>query len=443
MRNESEVLLDKETEKIEKPGRRDFLKFAALTGVSAAVVGADFTQEAHAASILSKTHETIDDVYEIDPKTFKRFNAMNSMFMRGFMGDKGFEHITGVLMNNPISDKPGFTQIDKALFKAGGFVEMNFTGPVPQKFGFCDSGMYSWKQVLDKNKYKFESPEDAALIIKKTGKTLGACLVGIAPFDERWLYTHALKFIPKQKPPIQMKPMGETLPFKPKSVIMLAVEMDYEHSKLSPTYTGNVAATLGYSQMANTAPSLARFIQQLGYKAIPVGNDTFRNVPMAIAAGLGEASRMGLLVTEKYGPRIRLCAVATELELPFDKPITFGVKQFCRVCLKCADNCPSGAISTEKDPSFEGQHNRSNSVGIKKWHTNAEKCLTYWGKIGFGCMNCLCTCPYNKVDSWNHDLAKLATVIPGVRHIARSLDESFGYGKAFNEKAVKNYWKKG
>ncbi|MBW2370388.1 MAG: reductive dehalogenase, partial [Deltaproteobacteria bacterium] len=277
----------------------------------------------------------------------------------------------------------------------------------------------------------------------KVGKLLGGGLVGIAPFDERWLYTHGLQFIPGKKPPLKVVPMENALPFKPKSIIMVVVEMNYEVAKLNPGYLGNASPNQGYSRMAVVAPSLAKFIQHLGYRAIPFGNDTVRNVPMAIAAGLGEGSRMGMLVTEKFGPRVRLCGVATEMELPFDKPVTFGVTEFCKVCMKCADNCPSSAITKEREPSMDGQHNRSNSVGIKKWHVNAEKCLTYWGKLGCGCMNCIACCPYNKLDTWNHDMAKMLTVVPVARNMVRSLDESFGYGKVFDEKAMKAFWKKG
>ena len=423
-------------------GRRNFLKTAALAGLGTAAASAGLKNTAEASGIIIKEHKKMDDIYAIDPARFKRFNPMDTMFMRAFMREKGFEHIPPKLLNKQPSTEPGMTQLDLAFMQSVSFLEEKFTGPVPQKFGFYNSGMYSWEQEVAPQKFSFESRELAALAVKKGGKLLGGGLVGIAPFDERWLYTHTLQFIPGKKPPLKMTPMEKALPFVPKSIIMVAVEMNYEVSKLNPSYLGNSAPNQGYSYMAVVAPALAHFIQRLGYKAIPFGNDTFRNVPMAISAGLGEGSRMGVLITEKFGPRVRLCGVATEMELPFDKPITFGVTEFCRICMKCADNCPSEAIPKDKNPSFDGQHNRSNSVGVKKWHVNAEKCLSFWGKLGCGCMNCIACCPYNKLDTWNHDYAKLATVIPGVRHLARSLDEVFGYGKVSDEKAMKKFWRK-
>ena len=75
----------------------------------------------------------------------------------------------------------------------------------------------------------------------------------------------------------------------------------------------------GYSMMVYTANLMAAFIRGLGYKAIPCGNDTALSIPLAMAAGLGEWSRMGLLVTEKFGPRVRLCKVFTDMPAIFEK----------------------------------------------------------------------------------------------------------------------------
>ncbi len=51
-----------------------------------------------------------------------------------------------------------------------------------------------------------------------------------------------------------------------------------------------------------------------------------------IAASLGEFGRMGLLITEKYGPRVRLCKVFTDLPLAIDRYRPFGVTEFCKTC---------------------------------------------------------------------------------------------------------------
>jgi epoxyqueuosine reductase QueG len=88
--------------------------------------------------------------------------------------------------------------------------------------------------------------------------------------------------------------------------------------------------------MGFIAPSMARFIQELGYHAMPSGNDTALSIPMAVDAGLGELGRNGILITPKYGPRVRLCKVFTDLPLVHDKPVDLGVQAFCEICKKCA-----------------------------------------------------------------------------------------------------------
>ena len=120
---------------------------------------------------------------------------------------------------------------------------------------------------------------------------------------------------------------------------------------------------------------MAIFIRYLGYRAIPSANDTALNVPLAMEAGLGEAGRSGLLITRKFGPRVRLCKVFTDLPLLNDTYKPFGVTEFCKVCKKCAIHCPFQAIP-DGDMTTDG-HNISNHSGILKYYSNYEKCFQF------------------------------------------------------------------
>jgi epoxyqueuosine reductase QueG len=106
--------------------------------------------------------------------------------------------------------------------------------------------------------------------------------------------------------------------------VAIAVEMDYETIALSPSSLEGAATGLGYSRMSSVGYSVATFIRALGYRAFANGNDVSLSIPYAIAAGLGELGRHGMLITPEYGPRVRLVKVFTELELKPDKPKTFG-----------------------------------------------------------------------------------------------------------------------
>ncbi len=152
---------------------------------------------------------------------------------------------------------------------------------------------------------------------------------------------------------------------------------------------------------------------------------------------------MGPIINPLYGPRIRLAKVFTELELVPDKPVTFGVKEFCMSCKKCADACPSQAISFDDEPSFTVDSCVRNP-GIKKWYLKADQCVSWWGVMGSDCGHCITVCPYNKRDLWHHRVAKIGTHFPLTRNLAKVLDGAFGYGAYYgtarNLKFIEDYW---
>jgi epoxyqueuosine reductase QueG len=133
--------------------------------------------------------------------------------------------------------------------------------------------------------------------------------------------------------------------------------------------------------------------------------------------------------------------VFTDLELVPDQPKSFGVTEFCKVCFKCADSCPVDALSRVKEPTLEPTvESISSHPGVKKWWHNNEKCLGYWAEQGSDCGACIASCPYNKLDGWHHDLARMVAEMPVGRSIARDLDDIFGYGDTFDENAAEDFW---
>lgn len=96
-------------------------------------------------------------------------------------------------------------------------------------------------------------------------------------------------------------------------------------------------------------------IQTLGCQAMPVpasqivdwktqrGHLSHKHV--ARAAGLGWIGRNNLLVNERFGSRIRLVTVLTDLPLPVDAPSS----KECRSCRACLSVCPAGAIKERRE----------------------------------------------------------------------------------------------
>jgi len=258
--------------------------------------------------------------------------------------------------------------------------------------------------------------------IKTAAKFLGASLVGICRLDRRWVYSHIFD-------PVTFEHSPFDIPEEFEYAIVIAVEMDYEVIKLSPALIAEVTPADAYSRMAFVAGRLAHFIRGLGYKAIPSGNDSALNIPLAIDAGLGELGRNGILITEKFGPRVRLCKVFTDLPLIPDKPIEFGVMEFCNSCKRCAETCPGRAISFG-EPTNEGSTVYNNS-GAYKWYIDSEKCFQFWGQNdGGGCNNCIRVCPFNKPMGWLHDASRfVARNASWLDPLLVRMDELFGYGK--------------
>jgi len=103
---------------------------------------------------------------------------------------------------------------------------------------------------------------------------------------------------------------------------------------------------------------LAELIQSLGAEAIPIPASQIvdwqnqrahvSHKHVAAAAGLGWIGRNNLLVTPRYGARVRLATVLTDLPLEPDEPLPWG----CGDCYECLAACPAGAIK-ERPEDFD------------------------------------------------------------------------------------------
>jgi len=340
------------------------------------------------------------------------------------------------LQSHTPRDKPGYTLEDMAFLRAGFALETQFARGNQE----ADYGLYAWDSPSDLRgapevlKHDSSDPLSTTQKLKRVARFFGASLIGVAELDRRWLYSRHYNTPPAGQVSRLEGPVE--IPEDHRHVISLAFEMDYETIKYSPTHIAAAAASLAYSNMAYTTYLLAHYIRCLGYHAIPSGNDTGCNVPIAIDAGLGELSRMGILITPQYGPRVRLSKIITNLPLVADTPIDFGVWKFCQNCLKCASNCPSQAIS--RDAPTDKPINISNRQGVHRWPVDGVKCFEFWSRNGATCSICIRTCPFNKTDTWFHSAVRW-----GIKHepwlnpFFINMDGLLGYGSV---KRARDYW---
>jgi reductive dehalogenase len=350
----------------------------------------------------------------------------------------------------PDESKPGYNLKDMAF--------RNATWDLERDFGMGNRGgkqmLLDWSRPP---KGEFAPPpglkmasDDPSVVtrgVKRVARFVGASKVGICELDSRWVYSHA--YYPTIRNPFSGKEIAEEeltagvsepidIPQDCKYAIVIAIEMDYELVKFSPSYTSGAGAGLCYSKMPLIAAMISQYIRGLGYQAIPMGNDTACSIPLAIDAGLGELARNGLLITPEFGPRVRLTKVFTDLPLVPDRPIEFGVWDFCMICEKCAKKCPSQSIAYGK-PTTQ-VCNVSNRQGLLRWPVNGETCIAFWERNhSCSCLNCIRVCPFNKPVGWFHNTVKWG--VNKYRWLDRLFlwgDEIFGYGK---KHSADEFWK--
>jgi len=368
------------------------------------------------------------------PVPGSRFDQRNEMFKRRTWDEAFLPHGNRLYNDVKYQNRYGYRKLDYALRNAAWNLEYGFG------FGVMRSnyGLYSWTDVPGKVKRFVEaggpvcgSPQANSRIVKKAARFLGADLVGICYAHPNLIYSHEEDLLAGEHRPLE-------LPDGCSNAIVMAVEMNREATRYSPDAISGAATGLGYSLQAVVANMVAAFIRGLGYRAVPSGNDTALSIPLAMAAGLGELGRMGLLITEKFGPRIRICKVFTDLPLRYDDYRPFGVDQFCRICKKCARHCPSHAIA-DGEPTIAGP-SLSNHSGVLKWYINPEKCFMFWTRNWMDCNNCVMVCPFNKPPGRLHDSVRyLIRKWPLFNRIMLRLDDLFGYGRPVAA-SRKNFW---
>jgi len=113
--------------------------------------------------------------------------------------------------------------------------------------------------------------------------------------------------------------------------------------------------------------------------------------------------------------------VTTNIPLVIDehKP-DFSVIDFCTICKKCAESCPSKAISFDDMEEIDG---------VKRWKINQEACFTLWCKLGTDCGRCVSVCPYSHEDNALHNIVRKGIKNNYIfRRLAIKMDDIF-YGR--------------
>ncbi len=319
-----------------------------------------------------------------------RIDERDTMFSRKELKEDS-ERFEKYYENNP--DKK---ILDDKFRKRPGLLKPGSTQYNPFHFAAADSSFETIAKLHamvdgepSENPVKVKA-EEITEFIKKWSVKLGAKDCGVTELKDYHLYTTGGRGERYGKPVLNNH----------KYAIAFTTEMDKMMIHSAPT--GSIVMESGqqYLDSGTVAIQVAKFIRNLGYSARAHIDGNYQVVCPLVArdAGLGEIGRMGLLMTPKLGPRVRISVITTDLPLLIDKrKPDYSVTDFCKMCKKCAVACPSKAISFEDKKDIDG---------VKRWQINSEACFTLWSALGTDCGRCIAVCPFSHPDNLFHNFIR-------------------------------------
>lgn len=258
----------------------------------------------------------------------------------------------------------------------------------------------------------FDAGEMSELLVR-WAKKLGAVTAGVARLRDYHLYTHVGRG----------DRYGEPVELAHEYALALTVEMDKAMVDSAPLGPTVMESAQQYVDSGVISVQIAHFLRNLGHSARAHIDGNYRVVCPLVArdAGLGEIGRMGLLMTPELGPRVRIGVVTTSMPLVADdRRRDATVIDFCTHCSKCADVCPSQAISFG---------DRDEIDGARRWQIDSEACFTFWCKVGTDCARCVAVCPYSHPDNLLHNLVRHGVRNSALFRRAAIRMDDFFYGK--------------
>ncbi len=348
----------------------------------------------------------------------ERVDERDTMFARSYLTEDS-ENYKDYYARNPdkktIDDK--IRAMPLLLNPGGKYYDRVKSAYIQTLFDIEESRITEVSGTVNSNRVEI-SPEEATRLIKEFTLHLGADEAGIALLNPNYIYSHSA---------IGNAQWGSEINNTHKYVIAYTLEMDYSKVHQAPGLGITEESANRYLDAQKISISLAKFIRDLGFDArahISGSDYQIMLPPVAYDAGLGELGRLNFLISKKFGARVRLGAVTTYLNLIPDKPIEFGVQDFCNKCLKCATNCPSNAIS--KSDKIEIR-------GIEKWGFGIEQCYKIWRVYGTDCGICMRVCPFSHPEIFVHNVIRF-----GIKQsvIARQISvwgDDLIYGKKINK----------
>ena len=218
-------------------------------------------------------------------------------------------------------------------------------------------------------------------MIKKLARELGAEVAGIGSVDN-------FEKAPKGFHPTDILPDA-------KSIIVFGRELLNNISMAKKHAPFTLMRNRITANLDDIAMKMTIEIEETGYRAIPIPStepyeywdDTKREgrgilslKHAAEIAGLGRIGKNTLLINEKYGNRLWLGAVLTNIKMENDPP----AKQLClAACNKCIEACQQSALD-------------GITINQKKCRERSSRSSEGGGGY-YSCFDCRVACPFSKI----------------------------------------------
>jgi reductive dehalogenase len=322
------------------------------------------------------------------------------------------------------------------------------------------------------------SPEEASRMVQAAARYFGATMTGIAEMDDTWRNKLIVKGTtaggatyygdPWPLPASKLQNIvyenvdqaymdasqGKfVIPNKPMYIIVMMDAMSRENLKMTNSAISKQndnslqrPSTQGKMRMFNFLKALGNY--QLCGAAGDQTNCT--NIGASdVLTGLGESSRQNnWTISPEMGPAHTSLSVNTDLPLAPTPPVDAGLFRFCATCGICANACPSGAISHDKEPSYEipikkmitGESKAQcfHAPGPKAFWSDMEECYHYYSggsdtggaDAAANCWECAAHCVFA-----DDRAAMIHSVVKGTvaktslfNSFFKNMDLTFGYG---------------
>ncbi len=217
---------------------------------------------------------------------------------------------------------------------------------------------------------EFGSPEEASAWVKERALELRADVVGITLKNIDWVFE------------------GGEVPGR--YAIVLGARMDYQEIKTAPDLRAGAETTRTYYALGHIVQALTDVLRAEGWDAwaqhprfSAKRHNNMVLPPHAIAAGLGQLGRNGLVITKEFGSSVRWGAVTTDLPLALSEPSPSTVHPYCEGCSDCREACDADAIPDEM----------TEVRGVRKYAILPIRCAHEFARWD-GCSKCISYCPF-------------------------------------------------